>query len=136
MFIGNKRMSTITVRLDGDDEELILAVKIIQSIIDKNEADKIKYQQERKEKRKKKTVDELIEEIEDEIRFERDTITDSNIEIENLELKRAELEKYEKQDVIKKAIIVIKKKREKKVKTETELVPEKEIQLQLIPEND
>ena len=136
MFIGNKRMSTITVRLDGDDEELILAIKIIQSIIDKNEAERIKYQQERKEKRKKKTVDELIEEIEDEIKYERDSIIDSNIEIENLELKRAELEKYEKQDVIKKAIIVIKKKREKKVKTETELVPDKDIQLQLISETD
>lgn len=125
-------MSTITVRLDGDDEELILAVKIIQSIIDKNEADRIKYQQERKEKRKKKTVDELIAEIEDEIKYERDSIVDSNIEIENLELKRAELEKYDdKRDVIKKAVIAIKKKREKKVKTETELVPE----LQLIPED-
>lgn len=129
-------MSTITVRLDGDDEELILAVKIIQSIIDKNEAERIKYQQERKEKRKKKTVEELFEEIEDEIKYERDSIIDSNIEIENLELKRNELEKYEKQDVIKKAIIVIKKKREKKVKTETELVPDKDIQLQLISETD
>jgi len=129
-------MSTITVRLDGDNEELLLAVKIIQSIIDKNDAEKKQWETERKTRKKKKTVDELIQEIEDEIRFERDTITDSNIEIENLELKRAELEKYEKQDVIKKAIIVIKKKREKKVKTETELVPEKEIQLQLIPEND
>ena len=38
-------MATITVRLDGDDEELIFAVKIIQSIIDKNEAERIKYQQ-------------------------------------------------------------------------------------------
>lgn len=130
-------MSTITVRLDGDDEELIFAVKIIQSIIDKNEADRIKYQQERKEKRKKKTVDELIEEIEDEIKYERDSIVDSNIEIENLELKRAELEKYDdKREVIKKAVIAIKKKREKKVKTTTELIPEKDIQLQLVEEDE
>jgi hypothetical protein len=129
-------MSTITVRLDGDDEELIFAVKIIQSIIDKNVAERIQYQQERKEKRKKKTVDELIAEIEDEIKYERDSIVDSNIEIENLELKRAELEKYDnKQELIKKAVIAIKKKREKKVKTTTELIPEKDIQLQLVEED-
>lgn len=121
-------MSTITVRLDGDDEELILAIKIIQSIVDKNEAERQKWQQERKEKRKKKTVDELIAEIEEDIKCERDSIIDSNIEIENLELKRVELEKYEKQseetDVIKKAVKAIKNKREKKVKTTTDLIPE------------
>jgi len=128
MFIGNKRMSTITVRLDGDDEELILAIKIIQSIIDKNEAERQKWQQEKKERRKKKTVDELIEEIENDIKYERDSIVDSNIEIENLELKRVELEKYDKQaeqtDAILKAVKVIKKKREKKIKTDTDLIPE------------
>jgi len=121
-------MSTITVRLDGDDEELILAIKIIQSIIDKNEAERQKWQQEKKERRKKKTVDELIEEIENDIKYERDSIVDSNIEIENLELKRVELEKYDKQaeqtDAILKAVKVIKKKREKKIKTDTDLIPE------------
>ena len=117
-------MSTITVRLDGDNEELILAIKIIQSIIDKNDAEKKQWESERKQRKKKKTIDEVIQEIEEEIKYERDSITDSNIEIENLELKRAELEKHDKQgehtDVIKKAVKAIKTKREKKVKTETE----------------
>jgi hypothetical protein len=128
MFIGNKRMSTITVRLDGDNEELIFAVKIIQSIIDKNDTEKKQWEIERKQRKKKKTVDEVIQEIEDDIKYERDSIVDSNIEIENLELKRAELEKYEKQtehtDVIRKAVKAIKTKRVKKVKTDTELIPE------------
>jgi len=128
MFIGNKQMSTITVRLDGDNEELLLAVKIIQSIIDKNDAEKKQWETERKTRRKKKTVDELIQEIEEEIKYELDSITDSNIEIQNLELKRAELEKYDKQaeqtDAIAKAVKAIKKKKEKKVKTDTELIPE------------
>jgi len=128
MFIGNKRMSTITVRLDGDNEELILAVKIIQSIIDKNDTEKKQWETERKTRKKKKTVDELIQEIEEEIKYEMDSITDSNIEIQNLELKRAELEKYDKQaeqtDAITKAVKAIKKKKEKKVKTDTELIPE------------
>jgi len=128
MFIGNKQMSTITVRLDGDNEELILAVKIIQSIIDKNDAEKKQWETERKTRKKKKTVDELIQEIEEEIKYEMDSITDSNIEIQNLELKRAELEKYDKQaeqtDAITKAVKAIKKKKEKKVKTDTELIPE------------
>jgi hypothetical protein len=128
MFIGNKRMSTITVRLDGDNEELILAVKIIQSIIDKNDAEKKQWETERKTRKKKKTVDELIQEIEEDIKYEMDSITDSNIEIQNLELKRAELEKYDKRqeqtDAIAKAVKAIKKKKEKKVKTDTELIPE------------
>lgn len=117
MFIGNKKMSTITVRLDGDDEELKFAIKIIQSIIDKNEADKKQWEVEKKQRRKKKTVDELIQEIEEDIKCEMDTITDSNIEIQNLELKRAELEKYEEQPDAK-TVKVIKKKKEKKVKIE------------------
>jgi hypothetical protein len=121
-------MSTLTVRLDGDDEDLKFAIKIIQSMIDKNEAEKKQWEVERKTRRKKKTVDELIQEIEEEIKYEMDSITDSNIEIQNLELKRAELEKYEKQqeetDAIRKAVKSIKKKREKKVKTDTDLIPE------------
>jgi len=128
MFIGNKRMSTITVRLDGDNEELILAVKIIQSIIDKNDAEKEQWEIQKKQRRKKKTVDELIEEIEEDIKYEMNNITDSNIEIQNLEMKRTELEKYDKQqeqtDTILKAVKAIRKKKEKKVKTDTELTPE------------
>jgi len=128
MFIGNKRMSTITVRLDGDNEELILAVKIIQSIIDKNDAEKEQWEIQKKQRRKKKTVDELIEEIEEDIKYEMNSITDSNIEIQNLEMKRTELEKYDKQqeqtDAILKAVKGIRKKKEKKVKTDTELTPE------------
>ncbi len=127
MSLINK-MSTLTVRLDGDDEDLKFAIKIIQSMIDKNEAEKKQWEVERKTRRKKKTVDELIQEIEEEIKYEMDSITDSNIEIQNLELKRAELEKYEKQqeetDAIRKAVKSIKKKREKKVKTDTDLIPE------------
>jgi len=119
-------MSTITVRLDGDNDELMFALKIIQSIIDKNDAEKKQWESERKQRRKKKTVDELIQEIEDDIKCEMDTITDSNIEIENLEMKRAELEKYDKRqeqtDAIAKDVKAIKKRR--KVKTDTELIPE------------
>ena len=123
MFLRNKRMSTITVNLDGDNEELIFAIKIIQSTIDKNDAQKKQWENQKNHRRKKKTIDELIQEIEEEIKYENDSIVDSNIEIQNLELKRAELEKRET-DVIKKAVKAIKTKREKKVKTETELIPE------------
>ena len=123
MFRRNKRMSTITINLDGDNEQLMFAIKIIQSIIDKNDEQRKQWESRKNNRRKKKTIDELIQEIEKEIKYENDSIIDSNVEIQNLELKRAELEKRET-DVIKKAVKAIKTKREKKVKIETELTPE------------
>ena len=123
MFLRNKQMSSIKIKLDDDNEELILAVKIIQSIIDKNDAQNKQWELKRNQRKKKKTIDELIQEIREEIKYQNDSIIDSNVEIQNLELKRAELEKRET-DVIKKAVKAIKTKREKKVKIETELTPE------------
>ena len=120
MFRRNKRMSTITINLDGDNEQLMFAIKIIQSIIDKNDEQRKQWESRKNNRRKKKTIDELIQEIEKEIKYENDSIIDSNVEIQNLELKRAELEKRES-DPIKKAV---KTKREKKLKTETEIIPE------------
>ena len=127
MFIRNKIMSSLTVNL-SDLDELKLALTIIQTQIDKSEAETKQWEIERKQRKKKKTVDELIQEIEEEIKYERDSIIDSNIEIENLELKRVELEKHEKlieeTPVIKSLLKVIAKKKQKKVKTDKELIPE------------
>jgi hypothetical protein len=120
-------MSSLTVNLN-DIDELKLALTIIQTQIDKSEAETKQWEIERKQRKKKKTVDELIQEIEEDIKYERDSIIDSNIEIENLELKREELEKHEKlleeTPAIRSAIKVIAKKKQKKVKTDTELIPE------------
>ena len=123
MFLRNKQMSSIKIKLDDDNEELILAVKIIQSIIDKNDAQNKQWELKRNQRKKKKTIDELIQEIREEIKYQNDSIIDSNVEIQNLELKKAELEKLETDPsfVIKTAV---KKKRQKKVKTETEIIPE------------
>jgi hypothetical protein len=127
MFIRNKIMSSLTVNL-SDLDELKLALTIIQTQIDKSEAETKQWEIERKQRKKKKTVDELIQEIEEEIKYERDSIIDSNIEIENLELKRVELEKHEKlleeSPAIKSLLKVIAKKKQKKVKTDKELIPE------------
>ena len=120
-------MSSLTVNL-SDLDELKLALTIIQTQIDKSEAETKQWEIERKQRKKKKTVDELIQEIEEEIKYERDSIIDSNIEIENLELKRVELEKHEKlleeSPAIKSLLKVIAKKKQKKVKTDKELIPE------------
>ena len=123
MFLRNKQMSSIKIKLDDDNEELILAVKIIQSIIDKNDEQRKQWESRKNNRRKKKTIDELIQEIREEIKYQNDSIIDSNVEIQNLELKKAELEKLETDPsfVIKTAV---KKKRQKKVKTETEIIPE------------
>ena len=120
-------MSSLTVNL-SDIDELKLALTIIQTQIDKSEAETKQWEIERKQRKKKKTVEQIIEEIEEDIKYERDSIIDSNIEIENLELKREELEKHEKlleeTPAIRSAIKVIAKKKQKKVKTDTELIPE------------
>jgi len=120
-------MSSLTVNLN-DVDELKLSLTIIQTQIDKSEAETKQWEIERKQRKKKKTVEQIIEEIEEDIKYERDSIIDSNIEIENLELKREELEKHEKlleeTPAIRSAIKVIAKKKQKKVKTDTELIPE------------
>lgn len=126
-------MSSLTTNL-YDLSEMKHAVTILQSLIDKEEEEDRLYEIKRKEKKKKKTVEQIIEEIEEDLKYERDSIIDSNIEIENLELKRTELEKHEKtleeSPVIRSLVKGITKKRiPKKVKIET---PE----LQLIPETD
>ena len=127
MSLRNKIMSSLTVNLN-DIDELKLALTIIQTQIDKSEAETKQWEIERKQRKKKKTVEQIIEEIEEDIKYERDSIIDSNIEIENLELKREELEKHEKlleeTPAIRSAIKVIAKKKQKKVKTDTELIPE------------
>jgi sulfur relay (sulfurtransferase) DsrC/TusE family protein len=121
-------MSSLTVNL-SDIDELKLALTIIQTQIDKSEAETKQWEIERKQRKKKKTVEQIIEEIEEDIKYERDSIIDSNIEIENLELKREELEKHEKlfeESPAIRAIVkaIAKKKPQKKVKTDTELIPE------------
>lgn len=121
-------MSSLTVNLN-DVDELKLSLTIIQTQIDKSEAETKQWEIERKQRKKKKTVEQIIEEIEEDIKYERDSIIDSNIEIENLELKREELEKHEKlleeTPAIRAAVKVIaKKKPQKKVKTDTELIPD------------
>ena len=128
MSLRNKIMSSLTVNLN-DVDELKLSLTIIQTQIDKSEAETKQWEIERKQRKKKKTVDELIQEIEEDIKYERDSIIDSNIEIENLELKREELEKHEKlleESPAIRAIVkaIAKKKPQKKVKTDTELIPE------------
>jgi len=127
MSLRNKIMSSLTVNLN-DVDELKLSLTIIQTQIDKSEAETKQWEIERKQRKKKKTVEQIIEEIEEDIKYERDSIIDSNIEIENLELKREELEKHEKlleeTPAIRSAIKVIAKKKQKKVKTDTELIPE------------
>lgn len=125
MSLNIKIMSSLTVNL-SDIDELKLALTIIQTQIDKSEAETKQWEIERKQRKKKKTVDELIQEIEEEIKYERDSIIDSNIEIENLELKREELEKHEKlleesPDIRAIVKAIAKKKPQKKV---TELIPE------------
>lgn len=117
-----------------DLSEMKASVTILQSLIDKEEEEDRLYEIKRKEKKKKKTVEQIIEEIEEDLKYERDSIIDSNIEIENLELKRTELEKHEKtleeSPVIRSLVKAItKKKIPKKVKTDF-------IELQLIPETD
>lgn len=130
MSLNIKIMSSLTVNL-SDIDELKLALTIIQTQIDKSEAETKQWEIERKQRKKKKTVDELIQEIEEEIKYERDSIIDSNIEIENLELKREELEKHEKlleesPDIRAIVKAIAKKKPQKKVKTDTELIPERD----------
>lgn len=122
-------MASLTTNL-GDLSEMKASVTILQSLIDKEEEEDRLYEIKRKEKKKKKTVEQLIEEIEEDLKYERDSIIDSNIEIENLELKRTELEKHEESPVIRSLVKAIaKKKIPKKVKTDF-------IELQLIPETD
>ena len=128
MSLRNKIMSSLTVNLN-DIDELKLALTIIQTQIDKSEAETKQWEIERKQRKKKKTVEQIIQEIEEDIKYERDSIIDSNIEIENLELKREELEKHEKlleESPAIRAIVkaIAKKKPQKKVKTDTELIPE------------
>lgn len=133
MSLGIKTMSSLTTNL-SDLSEMKAAVTILQNLIHNEEEEDRLYEIKRKEKKKKKTVEQLIEEIEEDLKYERDSIIDSNIEIENLELKRTELEKHDKtleeSPVIRSLVKAIaKKKIPKKIKKET---PE----LQLIPETD
>jgi Ser-tRNA(Ala) deacylase AlaX len=112
-----------------DVAEMKSAIIILQLLINKSEEEERLWTTQRKQKKKKKTVDELIKEIEEDILYENNSICDSNIEIGNLELKRAELEKMESitpadSPAVKK---IIKKRPPKKVTTEFEL-------LELIPE--
>jgi ATP phosphoribosyltransferase len=121
-------MSELVINIT-DVAEMKSAIIILQLLINKSEEEERLWTTQRKQKKKKKTVDELIKEIEEDIEYENHSICDSNIEIENLELKRAELEKMEQiTPAVKSALKkIIKKRPPKKVTTEFEL-------LELIPE--
>lgn len=120
MFRLNK-MTSLTIDLESDNADLLFYIGIIQSVIKQNQDKDIAWALERKQKRKKKTVEEIITEIEEDIDMERDNITDANIEIQNLELKRSEVEKLEPKNPVDydaliqkvKKIKIVKKKKEK-----------------------
>jgi len=91
-------MTTLTINLT-DIEELRDVQTLIQFQIDKLHKAEEEWKNERKLKKKKKTVEQIIEEINEDIQYETDSIIDSNIEIQNLELKRQEVEKMDKEFV-------------------------------------
>lgn len=118
-------MPTITIELsNADNEELLHVVSILNGVIESNNKKEEEWKNTRNRK-KKKTVDELIQEIDEEIDMERNSIIDSNIEIENLENKRKELEKLEENPtpaVIKKIVKPVKKK--KPIQDEQLIIPD------------
>lgn len=130
MFRLNK-MTSLTIDLESDNADLLFYIGIIQSVIKQNQDKDIAWALERKQKRKKKTVEEIITEIEEDIKMEMDNITDANIEIQNLELKRSEVEKLEPKipvdydaliQKVKKIKIVKKKKEKVSIDTEPLLI--------------
>jgi len=93
MYSNIKKIMTgsITIPLDSDNEELLYFIGLLQNLIAINTQKELVWTN-RKIKHKK-TVEEIIKEIEDDIQDEIHSITNSNIEIQNLEIKRAELGK-------------------------------------------
>jgi len=89
-------MSSLTVNL-SDLDELKLALTIIKTQIDKSESETKQWEMEKIQRKKKKTVEQIIEEIDEDIKYETDSIVDSNIQIENMELKKEELGKRKNQ---------------------------------------
>lgn len=84
---------SITIPLDSDNEELLYFIGLLQNLIAINTEKELVWTNRNKQIKRKKTVEEIIKEIEDDIQDEIHSITNSNIEIQNLEIKRAELEK-------------------------------------------
>jgi len=102
--------ASLTIGLDCDNEELEFYISILQGLVEKNNIKEAEWKNRRREQKKKKTVEEIIEEIEEDLTTERTNIIDANVEIENLELKRSEVEKLESKIVDDKALKEIVKK--------------------------
>lgn len=84
---------SITIPLDSDNEELLYFIGLLQNLIAINTQKELVWTNRNKQIKHKKTVEEIIKEIDDDIQDEIHSITNSNIEIQNLEIKRAELGK-------------------------------------------
>ncbi len=73
-----KMSASITSDLNSDNDELLFYINILQTVIDKNNKDKERWDNERRERRKKKTKEEILKEIDDELEME--SMSDPNPE--------------------------------------------------------
>jgi hypothetical protein len=83
---------SISIPIDSENEDLDFYIELLKYIKNHNDEKERIWKENFKKKKKKKTLVEILQEIEDEIQEELERIDDSNIEIENLKLKKQEIE--------------------------------------------